>query len=419
MEMVIPKPLPDELYIGYLGRLLAINGVKAFSPMQATPLLKELFPAVAELAGGKNIYERMLLNILQCHPVTFFHEHSLSRLCSYVKPKNNKETSDKIYWKDMRKAHQRYRFCEECAQHDRAKFGFSYWRRIHQLPGADWCLDHSAPLFEATSKYPYYWSPGALLVKRKYEAVTSTGKSVSPAIKKLLQFLADFIDGDLMLTRKEALGIVRLNLSHRGYTPNDISYGQLDQDLADFYGMDWIEKHASKMVVKKPGLKTVLNPAKNILKLCYRGEFIYLSIMFSFMFDSYEDLALKIKENSKQEISNSNSSKVVRGIYENTLYNNFILCGGDFLQVAERLGISSRNLSERLRRRGLVSLKTEQGVSSRWAAMHAFLVERRDLNESARIGKMPVHELIGILRDTSEPMTRALLDMRSKKISIS
>jgi len=38
------------------------------------------------------------------------------------------------------------RFCPLCALCDQASFGFSYWRRIHQLPGIERCIEHGGPL---------------------------------------------------------------------------------------------------------------------------------------------------------------------------------------------------------------------------------------------------------------------------------
>lgn len=36
--------------------------------------------------------------------------------------------------------------CPSCVQYDLDKFGWAYWHRSHQLPGAWWCLKHKAPL---------------------------------------------------------------------------------------------------------------------------------------------------------------------------------------------------------------------------------------------------------------------------------
>jgi len=36
--------------------------------------------------------------------------------------------------------------CPSCMQYDLDKFGWSYWHRSHQLPGAWWCLKHKVPL---------------------------------------------------------------------------------------------------------------------------------------------------------------------------------------------------------------------------------------------------------------------------------
>ena len=34
-------------------------------------------------------------------------------------------------------------FCEKCVRDDEEKFGYSYWRRSHQIPGVHWCGNHN------------------------------------------------------------------------------------------------------------------------------------------------------------------------------------------------------------------------------------------------------------------------------------
>ena len=50
-----------------------------------------------------------------------------------------------------------YRFCAQCAVDDYDRWGFSYWRRIHQFPGVDVCSIHRVGLSVANVDYenPY------------------------------------------------------------------------------------------------------------------------------------------------------------------------------------------------------------------------------------------------------------------------
>ena len=41
------------------------------------------------------------------------------------------------------------RFCLQCIEEDMGKYGESYWRRVHQLPGVMICLQHNRPLLES------------------------------------------------------------------------------------------------------------------------------------------------------------------------------------------------------------------------------------------------------------------------------
>jgi plasmid maintenance system antidote protein VapI len=44
------------------------------------------------------------------------------------------------------------RFCKECMQEDREKFGELYWHRSHQLSGIHCCLKHFTPLYDSNIK---------------------------------------------------------------------------------------------------------------------------------------------------------------------------------------------------------------------------------------------------------------------------
>jgi hypothetical protein len=43
------------------------------------------------------------------------------------------------------------RSCSECASEDVEQFGFAWFRRGHQLPGVEWCLQHSCPLSQMST----------------------------------------------------------------------------------------------------------------------------------------------------------------------------------------------------------------------------------------------------------------------------
>lgn len=44
----------------------------------------------------------------------------------------------------------RLRYCMECAEEDKKRYGEEYWHRVHQLPGVVICPDHEIPLTETS-----------------------------------------------------------------------------------------------------------------------------------------------------------------------------------------------------------------------------------------------------------------------------
>ena len=59
------------------------------------------------------------------------------------------------------KPYNRLRYCPRCCSEDMDKFGESFWRRLHQIPGVLYCLKHEtllkSTIVPSTEKYADYW----------------------------------------------------------------------------------------------------------------------------------------------------------------------------------------------------------------------------------------------------------------------
>lgn len=55
------------------------------------------------------------------------------------------------------------RYCWQCAQEDLSALGFSYWRRIHQLPGMLWCSKHGSLLSSSSRREAFDQCPHEII----------------------------------------------------------------------------------------------------------------------------------------------------------------------------------------------------------------------------------------------------------------
>ena len=150
---LFPKPLPGELDLSHLERAClytdrnrvelihhavrgtdAKAGVKVYSRWGA-----QVVPVLAECCG-MSLQDYIRSHTMLPHVRAFESEG----LCA---PHSRKHLGQLRLENSSTAAHPR--FCPSCAKEQIDKFGFSYWRRIHQVAGILWCPDHDIPLWEA------------------------------------------------------------------------------------------------------------------------------------------------------------------------------------------------------------------------------------------------------------------------------
>lgn len=149
-------PQADEFATGYDRRLMAAHGVPRKWPDIAmwiyirTHSLREhtTLGGIQELAleTGSTLDD-------------FVARHTLApALCTFLnakEPENFYEQEQMFGKNALRLPRSGPQACPVCAREDRARLGFSYWRRLHQLPGVVYCPTHLVALhsFEPNSLY--------------------------------------------------------------------------------------------------------------------------------------------------------------------------------------------------------------------------------------------------------------------------
>ncbi len=99
-------------------------------------------------------------------------------------------------------AHPPRRSCHECVLADEDKYGFAYWRRDHQLPGAMVCQTHGMPLLElpygrdSVQREIFLWPNNDWNLKGA-QSIPNWSDATLNALKCLAQLAADMAGGHL------------------------------------------------------------------------------------------------------------------------------------------------------------------------------------------------------------------------------
>jgi hypothetical protein len=162
----VPKPLPDELAIGHLGRLFILNGIDR--PLRKAQYVNKYAPARNANSGSRR-YVKTLAALSGQTVADYLFHHSCFPFYRAVHSDN---------WRGQEKTQLALSviglsatrvnpfgvsICPRCVEEDVGFWGFSYWRRSHQLPGIDWCQKHRCALIKTRRDAPVEMLPHEVL----------------------------------------------------------------------------------------------------------------------------------------------------------------------------------------------------------------------------------------------------------------
>ncbi|MBK9347832.1 MAG: TniQ family protein [Burkholderiales bacterium] len=211
--MLITKPLPEEFSVGHLGRLHRLNG--------ATREKKYLYRMVkvacmAQTGHAQPTPVHAVASLIGSEAVQYLQQHSLLPFFGYA------GLSDKAgqpsHWRNGQ--FQRFGFsainpsavlCKDCISEDVNFWGFSYWRREHQLLGARWCTRHGNALHFVGKNDAFDYSPTEMLGHCHPYPVTGVLDNANDGLRRYHQVI------NLMLEQgaPESLALMRDRLAAR------------------------------------------------------------------------------------------------------------------------------------------------------------------------------------------------------------
>ena len=141
-------PMPDELLGGWLGRMRSLN----CQPSQAEILrqmLESSRQVEPDISSDSDIskFGAIVLQVSSDDFLKFLTFDAFNR--ALIGPKHNKPGTKSSRHLAAYERHAIFklpggalRSCSQCVKEDLQSFGFSYWRRAHQLAGVLWCHEH-------------------------------------------------------------------------------------------------------------------------------------------------------------------------------------------------------------------------------------------------------------------------------------
>ncbi len=141
--MITAQPLADEFMLGHIGRWRTVNHFRSVAQC-----LDELSQQYADQRCGPQ--NPLALQIMARHSGLDFHDYArLHTMLPFTAfSVYDKRIVNQAWSVGVTKRHgagtprQAAYFCPACTEEDLGYWGYSYWRRSHQLPGMYWCQKH-------------------------------------------------------------------------------------------------------------------------------------------------------------------------------------------------------------------------------------------------------------------------------------
>jgi hypothetical protein len=198
--MILPSVMPDELARSLISRICILNG--ADGPDALMPDMASLFSSPSNAAHSPSWCD-LLASANRVTPQAFHAGHTLLPFRRAVRPvaeciafglvRDLFESSahgPNAHAKVSRTLH----LCLECTNEDVQFWGFSYWRRSHQLPGSVLCQKHQVELHKAQT---FNWRdlPHDLLTaSTPIDAAIIKSAKQNPVIQRYIEISAALVE---------------------------------------------------------------------------------------------------------------------------------------------------------------------------------------------------------------------------------
>lgn len=280
----VPEPLPDELAAGHLGRVYTINGIQK-SDRESNTIHKlvgdggrmytETLAALAGLSFPQYLFQHTLLPFSRAiqvgEPIKWgmFNENLVARVSGHrANPLGAM-------------------ICPACIDEDVSFWGFSYWRRSHQLPGICTCPKHQTALMRTSSSSPVKLLPQESLEKAEALSPELRISAIeNPTIRRYGEICQEFLVRESSISTTQIVSCLQQRARQLQVRSRAGVIGLHLHDMARHQASgEWLTAHFPD--IEKKGSSSSLCRTYTSQKIAYATT--YYALALALLYDSADD----------------------------------------------------------------------------------------------------------------------------------
>jgi hypothetical protein len=250
---ILPTVMLDEFVLGYWGRIHILNLLG--TPNQTAEALIDYFALppsriqrVEALALAANIDVQCFVQnhtLIPAHGAITLEfagvHHGNPKLNSFIKQS----------WKLAQKPGAY--FCPRCAANQRARWGYSYWQRHHQLRGVNWCSEHGESLMRCPESAFINDTPSVNLAT-DVTPRPEPEKTYWPVLERYSKIMNAFLTKTIRTKMRDVAKTLRPVAAGNFINTGNNSGGKLLSDIAiEQLPGRWLEELFPAIHAKQPG----------------------------------------------------------------------------------------------------------------------------------------------------------------------
>lgn len=375
--MIVRAPLPDEPLKAFVGRMKRHNVCSSDA---------ELFGKLAscmsiEVGESSKINPiEFLAEVYGVKPLFFARQHTMLPFTKLVGwfDRGGGEVADLSHKKYVSSALRGSRshayLCPKCVEEDLEFRGITYWRRVHQLPGVDWCIKHGVALHMCEGRDTFERSPMFALdssLALDYERVAEArdhqlvGRYTRIAEGLLSEVTQSFHIADVSILIRDWAKGQDLRVSLNGKRP------LLSDRVADFFPKTWLASHFPLSVRKEAGVFASWIDGTWFSRKTPCSTALYV-LALAVMYESSDDALNALASLTPVSIPRKVEVHRMPGVWNTTgIVEVWMKHLGNCAAIAEDLGLSNYYIRKRLNEAGLPTLRRSAGDAVK-RAMQSF-----------------------------------------------
>lgn len=421
MNMLLqPAPLPEEIDLGYLGRVMRINGFS--NPNDTRDAMTVHFGEEARSRSDLTVHE-LLCRMASMSSEQYAQNHTALPLrrgiTSYFPELRHGSPERKTVMRTtaMQSMLTVAFFCEECVKADIDFHGLSYWRRDHQTPGQLWCPKHRAPLHFTNATEAFIYSPAQFFghcdaVPKKWvqEALSS------PYVQRYLDMASALYEREFPLSVPLIAPVLRNTAKSQGFQAHagSVTAALVSDRIRKVFPTRWLETVFHELTAQPSGRFMHQIDGALYMRTASSSVVAYLLVL-AVLFEKPDDALNTLAAASSGLISFETRSKDTQRKIPDAeiLLLHYAKAQGAHSEVVKTLGLPIYIVKRVYRELGLPNLPRvrDSAAPGVHAGLVSFYVKKRAFAESMSVSGICEQRFGALIRDCGPNMARALVMM--------